>query len=60
MVFEQLFPHKERLKNVHSLLAFYQRSGLQKAVQKTNILNVLPGNLAQMEKTLPPVLTKKK
>lgn len=59
MVFEQLFPHKERLKNVHSLLAFYQRSGLQKAVQKTNILNVLPGNLAQMEKTLPPVPTKK-
>ncbi|WP_191565632.1 (Fe-S)-binding protein [Metabacillus idriensis] len=59
LVFDQLFPHKERLKKVHYLLGFYQKSGIQKAVQKTGVLNILPGNLADMEKILPVIPGKK-
>lgn len=59
VVFDQLFPHKERLKKVHHLLSFYQKSGIQKAVQKTGVLNILPGNLAEMEKILPVIPGKK-
>ena len=49
MVFEQLFPHKERLK-MYILCLLSIKEAACKSCSKTNILNVLPGNLAQMEK----------
>ncbi|WP_026695319.1 (Fe-S)-binding protein [Peribacillus kribbensis] len=58
-VFEGLFPHQNRIKNLTGLIGFYQRSGLQKAARKTGIMKLLPENLAAMEKVLPPVPTMK-
>lgn len=55
VIFDQLFPHKERMRKVNGLLWFYQSSGIQKAVQKSRLLKVLPGNLANMEKILPDI-----
>ncbi|WP_141430471.1 (Fe-S)-binding protein [Bacillus sp. 03113] len=58
IVFDQLFPHKERLKKMHHFLSYYQKSGLQKFVQKSHLLNIMPGNLAMMEKILPVIADK--
>ncbi|WP_100405509.1 (Fe-S)-binding protein [Bacillus solitudinis] len=58
-VFKELFPNKQRIKNIHYLLSFYQKSGMQHLLQKSNVLNILPGNLAQMEKVIPKVPSKK-
>ncbi|SIQ16057.1 glycolate oxidase iron-sulfur subunit [Peribacillus simplex] len=54
-VFSGLFPHQERMQAMTSLLGFYQRSGLQYMARKTGVLNMLPNNLATMEKVLPKV-----
>ncbi|CAH0129139.1 Lactate utilization protein A [Peribacillus sp. Bi96] len=54
-VFSGLFPHQERMQTMTSLLGFYQRSGLQYMARKTGVLNMLPDNLATMEKVLPKV-----
>ncbi len=37
LVFKQLFPHKDRIKRLHYFLRFYQKSGLQRIVQKKQI-----------------------
>jgi glycolate oxidase iron-sulfur subunit len=50
-----LFPHPERLNVVRSLLKFYQKSGLQKVVRKTGLINMLPQHLVEMESILPEV-----
>lgn len=57
-VFKQLFPKRKRLLFLGSLLAFYQRSGLQRIVRWSKILKLLPGNASEMESVL-PVLTSK-
>ncbi|MDT8861452.1 (Fe-S)-binding protein [Alkalihalobacillus sp. MEB130] len=54
-VFSGLFPFQNRMRNVNGMLWLYQQSGVQKVVQKTKVLNLLPGNLATMEKILPVV-----
>ncbi|MBT2616622.1 MULTISPECIES: (Fe-S)-binding protein [unclassified Bacillus (in: firmicutes)] len=54
-VFSGLFPHQERMQTMTSLLGFYQKSGLQYMARKTGVLNMLPDNLAAMEKVLPKV-----
>lgn len=59
LVFDDLFPHPTRLKNLTSLLGFYQRSGIQKAVRKSGLLKVLPTHMQYMEKVLPEVPTRK-
>lgn len=59
VVFNQLFPHQQRMVTATSLLGFYQRSGLQKMARKSGIMNFFPESLKTMEKVLPPVPTKK-
>jgi glycolate oxidase iron-sulfur subunit len=59
LAFEQFFPKKNRIKKVHHLLSFYQNSGIQGFVHKSNLLSVLPGNLSDMEKIIPKVPSKK-
>lgn len=54
-VFSGLFPHPDRMRTATSLLGFYQRSGIQKAVRASGLLNILPSHLATMEKVLPRV-----
>ncbi|GCL74300.1 (Fe-S)-binding protein [Paenibacillus naphthalenovorans] len=55
LVFKQLFPHKDRIKRLHYFLRFYQKSGLQRIVQKSKLLHILPGNIAELERTIPPI-----
>ncbi len=59
LVFEQLFPHPNRMRIVTALIGFYQRSGLQSLVRRTGLLNILPPQLKDMEKVLPDVPTLK-
>lgn len=54
-VFKELFPHPSRMKKLHYLLWFYQKSGVQKAMHTTRVINLLPGNLATMDKILPDI-----
>ncbi|WP_251548870.1 (Fe-S)-binding protein [Neobacillus muris] len=58
-VFEGLFPHQNRMRNITGLLGFYQRSGLQTFARRINFLGLLPDHIATMEKVLPKVPTMK-
>lgn len=55
LVFNELFPKPNRMRTVSSLLWFYQKSGIQKIAQATNLTKIAPGNLSVMEKVLPQV-----
>lgn len=59
IVFNNLFPHQNRMVTATNLLGFYQRSGLQKVARKSGIMNFFPESLSTMEKVLPSVPTKK-
>lgn len=50
VVFQGLFPHQNRMRLATGLLGVYQRSGLQTVARKTGLLQLLPDNLATMEK----------
>lgn len=54
---ESLFPHHGRLNAAGSLLKFYQKSGLQKVVRKTGLINIMPDHLVDMEAIMPEVKT---
>jgi glycolate oxidase iron-sulfur subunit len=58
-VFQGLFPHQNRMRLATGLLGVYQRSGLQTVARKTGLLQLLPDNLATMEKVLPKAPTMK-
>ncbi|AFY69797.1 protein of unknown function DUF224 cysteine-rich region domain protein [Thalassoporum mexicanum PCC 7367] len=50
------FPYPDRLRLLLAPLNLYQKSGLQKLVRKTGLLNkLLPQQLAAMEAVLPPI-----
>lgn len=50
-----LFPHQNRLNSLGSLLKVYQKSGIQKVVRKTGLMNIMPEHLVQMEAVMPEV-----
>ncbi len=49
-----LFPYPERLARAAVPLRWYQRSGLQRAVRRTGLLDWLPEGLRAMERLAPP------
>lgn len=53
--FDKLFPQKSTMRNINSLLWFYQNSGIQTVVRKSGALKILPENLRTMEKVLPDI-----
>jgi glycolate oxidase iron-sulfur subunit len=59
MVFDELFPHPERMRALTGLIGFYQRSGLQTVARGIGFMKLLPNHLALMEKVLPRVPTMK-
>ncbi len=59
LAFDSLFPHPNRMRNVTSLVGFYQRSGIQQIAQKTGFIHVLPENMRVMEKVLPKIPKRK-
>jgi len=50
-----LFPYPSRLRLVRPVLRAYQRSGLQRLVQRTGLLDRLAPSLAAMEALAPPI-----
>jgi glycolate oxidase iron-sulfur subunit len=58
-VFQELFPHQNRMRGVVGLIGFYQRSGIQTIARKIGFLGLLPDQLVAMEKVLPNVPTMK-
>lgn len=52
---EDLFPHPNRLDALGSLLKFYQKSGIQKVVRKTGLINMMPDHLVEMESIMPEI-----
>ncbi|EST55131.1 2-hydroxy-acid oxidase [Brevibacillus panacihumi W25] len=56
--FTHLFPHQRRLNLLGGLLGFYQRSGLQTAVRKLGVLNILPKQMREMEAIMPDASAK--
>jgi glycolate oxidase iron-sulfur subunit len=52
---KELFPHHNRLNNFASFLKFYQKSGMQKVVRKTGLINIMPQHLVEMESVMPEV-----
>ena len=50
-----LLPHQSRLALLLRSLQLYQRSGLQWAIRKTGLLRLLPGEMAELERSLPAI-----
>jgi glycolate oxidase iron-sulfur subunit len=50
-----VFPHPRRLRLMRGPLAWYQRSGLSRAVRRSGVLERLSPTLATMEAVAPPV-----
>lgn len=53
LALKQTLPNQGRLALLVSGMRLYQRSGLQKAVRKSGILNAMPGNLGELEGSMP-------
>jgi glycolate oxidase iron-sulfur subunit len=51
----KLFPYPKRLRALGNLVFLYQKTGLDKVVRKTKIINKISGPMAQFEKVLPPL-----
>ncbi|WP_062107210.1 (Fe-S)-binding protein [Bacillus niameyensis] len=54
-VFDDLFPHHNRMVNTVGMLRFYQKSGLQKVARTIGFMKLFPENLREMERALPEV-----
>ncbi|WP_240733009.1 (Fe-S)-binding protein [Jeotgalibacillus sp. S-D1] len=52
-----LFPHPNRLNSLGNVLKFYQKSGMQKVVRKSKLINIMPDHLVEMESIMPKVDT---
>lgn len=52
---KELFPHSHRLEAAGSLLKLYQKSGMQKMVRTTGMLNMMPTHLTEMEYVMPKI-----
>jgi glycolate oxidase iron-sulfur subunit len=50
-----VFPHHKRLRSLGGLLQFYQKSGMQKVIRKTNLIHIMPQHLTDMESIMPEV-----
>ena len=52
---KHILPHQNRLAFLVGALRLYQRSGLQRALRKSHLLQLVPGRLAEMETSLPHI-----
>jgi glycolate oxidase iron-sulfur subunit len=50
-----MFPHPVRLRRLAWPLGVYQKSGLQRIVHASGLLNLLPKRLQAMERLMPPI-----
>ena len=57
LALKQTLPNQGRLALLVGGMRLYQRSGLQKAVRKSGILNAMPGGLGELEGSMPQLPT---
>ncbi|WP_425331161.1 (Fe-S)-binding protein [Jeotgalibacillus proteolyticus] len=50
-----IFPHQNRLNSLGGALKLYQKSGMQKVIRKSKLINVMPKHLVEMEAIMPKV-----
>ena len=50
---KEILPNQRRLTLLVSFLRFYQRSGLQRIARKSKVLKLLPGDVTELESSLP-------
>lgn len=55
LLFKKLLPNRGRLRSLTTVLRWYQRSGVQRAVRASRVLELLPATLRQMERSMPPL-----
>ncbi|WP_081707743.1 (Fe-S)-binding protein [Bacillus massiliigorillae] len=55
-----LFPYPKRMRAIGNMVWMYQKTGLNKLVQKTKVMQKISEPLAQMEKILPAVESPKR
>ena len=53
----KLLPNQRMLSMVVSGMRLYQRLGLQKAMRKSGLLRLLPGNMGELEESMPALPT---
>ena len=49
----KILPDQSALSGLVGILRLYQRSGLQRAVRLSRVLRLVPGNIAEMEQSIP-------
>jgi glycolate oxidase iron-sulfur subunit len=57
IMLRRLFPHQSRLNKLGSVLKVYQKTGVQKFVRKTKLINIMPKHLVEMEEVMPKINT---
>lgn len=57
-IFQHLLRYNGRLNAAGKCLYLYQKTGLQKIVRASHVLNLMPMDLAKIETLLPPVASK--
>jgi glycolate oxidase iron-sulfur subunit len=55
LVFEEFFPHPERLEHLSTMLWASQALGLQKLANKTGLINLLPRPMREMQTVVDPI-----
>jgi glycolate oxidase iron-sulfur subunit len=55
MILAHLFPYPKRMRAIGNLTWFYQKSGLNKFVQKTKIIHNISKPMGELEKVLPTI-----
>ncbi|MDR7002228.1 (Fe-S)-binding protein [Neobacillus niacini] len=55
LTLNQLFPYHKRLRATGNMVWLYQKTGLNKLVRKTKIINKISKPMGQFEKVLPPL-----
>ncbi|MBD0382667.1 (Fe-S)-binding protein [Paenibacillus sedimenti] len=58
LAFQQLFPNQKRMRLLGSALRLFQRSGIQRLVRKSGMMNLFPETMSQMERILPEASSK--
>jgi glycolate oxidase iron-sulfur subunit len=53
LTLNHLFPHHKRLRTLGNMVWLYQKTGMNKLVQKTKIINKVSESMGQFEKVLP-------
>ncbi|AGK52802.1 (Fe-S)-binding protein [Bacillus sp. 1NLA3E] len=59
IVFDNLFPKRNYMRNFVTLIGLYQRTGLQTVARSIGVMKLFPDTIATMERVLPKIATRK-